>query len=68
MLEEVAQWEAALAQVRAQQWDAAEQAIAALAARHPARGLYALYLERIAYYRANPPGADWDGVTTFDTK
>lgn len=68
VLEEVAQWEAALAQVRAQQWDAAEQAIAALAARHPARGLYALYLERIAHYRANPPGADWDGVTTFDTK
>ncbi|GAB3378141.1 CHASE2 domain-containing protein [Massilia agri] len=68
VLEEVAQWEAALAQVRAQQWNAAEQAIAALAARHPARGLYALYLERIAHYRAHPPGVDWDGVTTFDSK
>lgn len=68
VLEELAQWEAALAQVRAQQWDAAGKAIAALAARHPARGLYALYLERIAYYRAHPPGADWDGVTTIDTK
>lgn len=68
VLEELAQWEAALAQVRAQQWEAAGQAIAALAARHPERGLYALYLERIAYYRAHPPGADWDGVTTFDSK
>ncbi len=67
-LEELAQWEAALAQVRAQQWDAAQAAIAALAARHPGCGLYALYLERIAHYRAHPPGADWDGVTTFDTK
>ena len=30
--------------------------------------LYSLYTERIAYYRAHPPGDDWDGVTTFDTK
>jgi len=35
---------------------------------HPEDGLYALYAERIAHLRANPPGADWDGVTTFDTK
>ena len=67
-LEEVAQWEAALAKVRSQRWDAAEEAIVALAARYPARGLYTLYLERIAYYRVNPPGSTWDGVTTFETK
>jgi hypothetical protein len=30
--------------------------------------LYALYLERIAVWRAQPPGEGWDGVTTFDTK
>ncbi|VXC72954.1 CHASE2 domain-containing protein [Massilia sp. 9I] len=68
VLEELAQWDAALALVRSQQWDAAQQAIEALAAAHPERGLYALYLERIAHYRAHPPGANWDGVTTFDTK
>jgi adenylate cyclase len=44
------------------------QRIAALHAAHPQRGLYALYLERIAVWRAQPPGAGWDGVTTFDTK
>jgi adenylate cyclase len=30
--------------------------------------LYALYLERIAAWRADPPAEGWDGVTTFDSK
>ncbi|MFL6633128.1 MAG: CHASE2 domain-containing protein [Massilia sp.] len=68
VLDELAAWDAALARVRAQDWDAAASAIAALHAAHPQRGLYALYLERIAHWRAVPPGAGWDGVTTFDTK
>jgi adenylate cyclase len=61
-------WHAALGLVRAQQWDAAEHAIAALHAAAPDERLYGLYLERIAHHRAHPPGADWDGVTTFETK
>jgi adenylate cyclase len=68
VMDELAQWDAALVLVRSQQWDAAQDAIAALAAAHPERGLYPLYLERIAHYRAHPPGQDWDGVTSFDTK
>jgi adenylate cyclase len=68
VLDELAAWDAALARVRAQDWDAAEPAIAALHAAHPGRALYALYLERIARWRAAPPGEGWDGVTTFDTK
>jgi adenylate cyclase len=67
-LAELAAWDAALARVRAQDWDQAGAAITALRAAHPARALYALYLERIAHWRAAPPGAGWDGVTTFDTK
>jgi len=67
-LAELAAWDAALAAVRAQDWDQAEQAIRALQAAHPARALYTLYLDRIAHYRAHPPGAGWDGVTTFETK
>jgi adenylate cyclase len=35
---------------------------------HPERYLYKVYLERIADLRANPPGAEWDGVFTFKTK
>jgi adenylate cyclase len=68
VLEELRGWETALARLRAQDWDAAQQGMAALAASHPERGLYRLYLERIAHYRLHPPGAGWDGVTTFDTK
>jgi adenylate cyclase len=68
VLDELAAWDAALARVRAQDWDAAASAIAALHAAHPGRALYALYLERIAHWRAAPPGDGWDGVTTFETK
>jgi adenylate cyclase len=68
MMDELAQWDAALALVRGQAWIDAEEAVEALARAHPERGLYALYLERIAHYRAHPPGPGWDGVTTFDTK
>jgi adenylate cyclase len=67
-LDEIAQWDGALALVRGQRWDEAEQRIAALQEASPSRGLYALYLSRIAHYRQQPPGAGWDGVTTFDTK
>jgi adenylate cyclase len=53
--------------VRAQQWDHAMVIISTLRA-DSADGLYALYAQRIAHYRAHPPGDGWDGVTTFDTK
>jgi adenylate cyclase len=61
-------WHAALALVRAQQWQAARPALLALAAAAPRERLYALYLERIAHYEMQPPGDGWDGVTTFDSK
>jgi adenylate cyclase len=65
---EITRWHEALAAVRAQQWDQAEAIIAELQRLSPKRGLYSLYTSRISYYRAHPPGADWDGVTTFETK
>ena len=65
---ELTRWNEALAAVRAQQWEQAEAILAELQAAAPERGLYALYLTRIGYYRAHPPGPDWDGVTTFETK
>ncbi len=54
--------------LRQQQWQAAQAAITALQQLSPERYLYRLYLQRIAYYLEHPPGADWDGVTTFETK
>jgi adenylate cyclase len=65
---ELDRWHEALALVRAQQWDSAQQLIEALAQANPESGLYKLYLERIAIYRVDPPGDDWDGVTKFETK
>ncbi|MBY0238192.1 MAG: adenylate/guanylate cyclase domain-containing protein [Burkholderiaceae bacterium] len=64
---EITRWNDALALVRRQQWDAAQALLESLNAAHP-RGLYTLYLERIAIYREQPPGEDWDGVTKFETK
>jgi adenylate cyclase len=55
-----------LVRFRAQQWDAAEAAIA----RCQALGIadlahyYALFLSRIAAYRAAPPPEEWGGVFT----
>ncbi|WP_414646102.1 CHASE2 domain-containing protein [Burkholderia sp. LMU1-1-1.1] len=66
--EGLARWHEALAAVRAQQWDRAMSIISQLHDLDPGSRLYSLYTERIAYYRAHPPGADWDGVTTFETK
>ncbi|MQA19104.1 CHASE2 domain-containing protein [Rugamonas rivuli] len=66
--DELERWHAALAAVRLQQWDQAMQIIVELMAIFPERSLYSLYTERITYYRAHPPGVDWDGVTTFETK
>lgn len=63
--------EAMLDAYRRQDWDAASAKLAAargLAAGRRLEKLYALYEERIAHFRANPPGADWDGVFTATTK
>jgi adenylate cyclase len=68
VLDELRDWDEALALVRARQWDQAQRRIEALRAAHPERGLYRLYLERIGVWRAQPPGEGWDGVTAFDTK
>lgn len=65
---ELARWHEALAAVRAQQWDRAMSIIAQLHDSYPPNKLYSLYTERIAHYRTHPPGAGWDGVTSFETK
>ena len=37
--------------------------------RMSARYLYTeVYAKRIAHMRNEPPGENWDGVTTFETK
>ena len=63
----LARWHRALLCVREQRWDEAETLILALQ-QESDDGVYSLYLKRIAVFRQEPPPADWDGVTTFDTK
>jgi adenylate cyclase len=68
MESELALYREALRLFRAQNWDLAELQFLNLHKSYPERYLYTVYTERIEYYRANPPGEDWDGVFTFKTK
>ncbi|HEX4869996.1 MAG TPA: adenylate/guanylate cyclase domain-containing protein [Moraxellaceae bacterium] len=65
--DDLARWDAVLDAYAGQRWDEAERLLAALRAGRD-RKLYALYAERIAQFRANPPAPDWDGVYTYTTK
>lgn len=62
------QFEAALQHYRQQQWDEAEKSLLDIQSNFPDDGPTQLYLERITHYRHNPPGHDWDGITTFGHK
>ena len=62
--DEIKLFREALKQYRAQNWDIAELQFVNLHKRTPKRRLYAVYSERINYYRRNPPASDWDGVFT----
>jgi adenylate cyclase len=55
---------------RSQQWDEAEAKMAAASAIGVPGlvMLYQIYADRIAHYRAEPPGADWDGAYTATEK
>jgi adenylate cyclase len=64
----VDRWQRAYGLIRLQKWDEAQEILQALNRQFPSDVLYQLYLERIAYYRQHPPGPNWDGVTTFETK
>ena len=67
-LDETDRFHKALQRFRAQQWDEAERLIRTLLYSSPDAKVYKIYLERIAFYRENPPGAGWDGVFTHTEK
>lgn len=64
----VERWHQAYALIRKQKWDHAQEILEELSKLYPNDVLYKLYLTRINWYRKSPPGPDWDGVTTFETK
>ena len=53
---------------RQQKWDDAEKEIFVLSQHDPDCLIYQIYLDRIAYFRQNPPGEHWDGVFTHTSK
>ena len=59
-----------LARYRAKDWDAAEALSRECERLNTARldRLYALYRERIAYFRINPPPTEWDGTAEAMSK
>jgi adenylate cyclase len=66
--DELKLWGQALKLYRSRDWDMAELQLINLLKLQPSGGLYKLFLERIVYFRANPPGEGWDGSWKFDTK
>jgi len=61
-------YEEGLALYRAQQWDAAIAAFERALADHPEDGPSQTYIERCAWFKENPVGAEWDGVFEMKTK
>ena len=68
VLAEVEQWDEMLERMRAQQWGAARERLLQLKTASTANELIDLYLRRLDALEAHPPGPQWDGVTTFETK
>lgn len=59
---------AGLEAYRKQDWNFAEQAFNSYKEASPDDPVPLIFLERIAHLKANPPGTNWDGVWTFQTK
>ncbi len=58
----------ALKMYRQRDWDSAEREIFNLSTMNPERKVYKIYLDRIMYFRKNPPADNWDGVFVHTTK
>jgi adenylate cyclase len=67
-LDEVKLWHQTLRAYRARQWDQVEVSLLNLQRMNPECELYALYADRVARFRREPPPDGWDGVTSFDKK
>ena len=65
---ELTSYKQALRGFRSQNWDKAEMGFFNLNRTDPDRFLYQVYMDRITFYRNNPPGDDWDGGFTHENK
>ncbi len=67
-LDELKLYVQAIRYYRKQDWDMAELQFLNLQKMHSEKPLYEFYIERMKYFRENPPPEDWDGVFTFTSK
>jgi adenylate cyclase len=67
-LQEIDRFHKALEMYRKQRWDDAQTQLKNLSYAAPDSKLYKMYLKRIEHFRANPPGAAWNGLWVFTTK
>lgn len=68
VMEEIKLFHQTLKAYRKRNWDQAELQLYNLQRMSPTTFVYQMYVERIAYFRNNPPGAGWDGVFVHHTK
>ena len=66
--EQITKWNDMFSLYQKQAWDEAQAILDQLLAIEPDFKLYKVFAERIEFFKANPPGDDWDGVTKFETK
>jgi adenylate cyclase len=67
-LDELSLWHQVLRLYRTQEWDMAELQLINLQRMYPENGLYPIFIGRIAWFRKNPPGPDWDGTWAAESK
>jgi len=60
--------EQGLKHYRARRWKRAIDRFREALDHHPADGPSRLYLERCQHYATNPPGDEWAGAWTMETK
>ena len=61
-------FEAALVSYRQQSWEEAEAGFGKCLAIDPEDGPSRVFVSRIAQFRAQPPGADWNGAWALESK
>ena len=68
VLDEIDRFHRALDRYKVQRWDDAVKILTVLTEADPTRKVYKVYLQRIANFKLNPPGKNWDGVFVALTK
>lgn len=61
-------FETGIEQYKKREWERAKETLEEVLRRSPQDGPSALYLKRVAALLDNPPGPEWEPVTTFTTK